>query len=96
MLRMFAGSSLKYENQLSTARSVPMRPDATRSRTAIQDGCWRYMNASIRRTPASRQASTMPWASAAVIASGFSHRTCLPARAASMVQRACRWLGSGT
>ena len=60
MLRMFAGSSLKYENQLSTACSRPMRPDATSSRTATHDGWWRYMNASIRRTPASRQASTMP------------------------------------
>ena len=54
MFRMLAGSSLKYENQLSTARSRPIRPDATSSRTATHDGCWRYMNASISSTPASR------------------------------------------
>ncbi len=53
------------------------------------------MNASISSTPASRQASTMPCASSAVIASGFSHSTCFPARAAAIVHRACRWLGSG-
>ena len=38
------------------------------------------MNASISRTPAPAQASTIRWASSAVSASGFSHRTCLPAR----------------
>ena len=40
------------------------------------------MKASIRATPASRQASIMPAASRASIASGFSHSTCLPAAAA--------------
>ena len=38
------------------------------------------MNASIRARPRRRRASTMRSASAAVMASGFSHRTCLPAR----------------
>ena len=82
---MLAGSSLKYENQLSTAWSRPIRPDATSSRTATHDGCWRYMNASISSTPASAQASTIVCASPAVSASGFSHSTCLPARAAAIV-----------
>ena len=54
---MFAGSSLKYENQLWTAASRPIRPDATSSRTATHDGWWRYMNASISSTPASSQAA---------------------------------------
>ena len=53
------------------------------------------MNASINATPASRQASTMPAASPAFIASGFSHSTCLPAAAASRVHSAWRWLGRG-
>ena len=53
------------------------------------------MNASIRRTPSPRQTSTIRSASAAVIASGFSHRTCLPARAAAIVHSAWRWFGSG-
>ena len=92
---MLAGSSLKYENQLWTAVSRPIRPDATSSRTATHDGWRRYMNASISRTPSASQASTIRSASAAVIASGFSHRTCLPARAAAIVHSACRWLGSG-
>ena len=48
MLRMLAGSSLKYENQLSTAARRPIRPEATSSRTATQDGWRRYMNASMR------------------------------------------------
>ena len=92
---MLAGSSLKYENQLSTAWSRPIRPDATSSRTATHDGCWRYMNASISSTPASAQASTIVCASPAVSASGFSHSTCLPARAAAIVHAAWRWFGSG-
>ena len=63
-----------------------MRPDATSSRTAIHDGCWRYMNASISRTPGlARRRRPCACASAAVIASGFSHSTCLPARAAAIV-----------
>ena len=92
---MFAGSSLKYENQLCTARSSPIRPESTSFRTASHMGCNRYMNASIRRTPAAPHASIMRSASAAVIAKGFSHSTCLPARAAAIVHSACRWFGSG-
>ena len=34
-------------------------------------------------------------ASSAVIATGFSHSTCLPAAAAFSVHGTCRWLGSG-
>ena len=81
MLRMLAGSSLKYENQVSTATQPPIAPVATSSRTATHDGWRRYMNASIR-THAGGVAGRRPSrsASAAVIASGFSHRTCLPAR----------------
>ena len=53
------------------------------------------MNASIKATPASRQASIMRVASLASTASGFSHSTCLPAAAARSVHSAWRWLGSG-
>ena len=53
------------------------------------------MNASIRWTPAASAASIIRSASAAVSASGFSHRTCLPARAAAIVHSAWRWFGSG-
>ena len=53
------------------------------------------MNASISRTPSASQAWIIRSASAAVVARGFSHRTCLPARAAAIVHSACRWLGSG-
>ena len=56
---MFAGSSLKYENQLCTAIEPPDPPDATSSRTASHDGWSRYMKASMRWTPAARQASTI-------------------------------------
>ena len=94
-LRMLAGSSLKYENQLWIARRLPIRPDATSSRTPSHDGCSRYMKASINRTPSAAQARTISSPSATVIASGFSHRTCLPARAAAIVHAACSWLGSG-
>src|SRR5918996_1071917 len=92
---MLAASSLKYENQLWTAVNVPIRPAATKSSAATHVGWWRYMNASIRWRPVSRATSTMPWASSAVMASGFSHRTCLPARSAAIVHSAWRWLGSG-
>ena len=92
---MFAASSLWNPNQLWTAVSVPIRPLATSSRTATQDGWWRYMNASIRWTPAASAASIIRSASAAVSASGFSHRTCLPARAAAIDHSAWRWFGRG-
>ena len=92
---MSPGSSLKYENQLCTALSSPMRPEATRLLTASQVGWSRYMNASISSTPSASQAWIIRSASAAVVARGFSHRTCLPARAAAIVHSACRWLGSG-
>jgi hypothetical protein len=47
------------------------------------------MNASIRKTPVRRDASTTASASAAFIAKGFSHRTCLAASTAAIAQRAC-------
>ena len=53
------------------------------------------MNASISATPARSQPAIIVSASAAVIASGFSHSTCLPAAAARSVHSAWRWLGSG-
>jgi hypothetical protein len=54
------------------------------------------MNASISRTPSFAQVRTISSASAAVIASGFSHKTCFPARAAAIVHAACSLLGRGT
>ena len=48
------------------------------------------MNASIRRTPSASQMATTRSASAAVRVNGFSHRMCLPARAAAIVHSACR------
>ena len=53
------------------------------------------MKASISRTPARSATSIIRSASAADSASGFSHRTCLPASAAAMAHVACRWFGSG-
>ena len=53
------------------------------------------MNASMSSTPAASHAAAIRSASAAVIARGFSHRTCLPARAAAIVHSAWRWFGSG-
>ena len=53
------------------------------------------MNASMSRTPSASATATIRSASAAVMASGFSHRTCLPARAAAIVHSAWRWFGSG-
>jgi hypothetical protein len=72
-----------------------MRPDATISRATTHDGWWRYMNASISATPARSAAAIIVSASAAVSASGFSHRTCLPASAAAIAHGAWRWFGSG-
>ncbi len=95
MLRMFVASSLKYENQDWTDTSLPISPDATSSATACQEGWRRYMKASISVTPSALATSIMRWASSAVRASGFSHRTCLPARAAAIDHSACRWFGSG-
>jgi len=48
------------------------------------------------RTPAFAQASTMARASAALVASGFSHSTCLPAAAARSTYSRCMALGSTT
>ena len=53
------------------------------------------MNASISATPARSQAAIISSASATLMASGFSHSTCLPAAAARRVHSAWRWLGSG-
>ena len=65
---MLAGSSLKYENQLWTAVRRPIRPAATRSRTATHDGWRRYMKASMRRhARRASQTSTIRWASSAVM-----------------------------
>ncbi len=93
---MFEGSSLKYENQLCTERSSPISPEATSPRTASQEGCSRYMKASMSRTPSARQASIILSASAAVMARGFSQSTCLPALADAMAHSAWRWFGRGT
>ena len=95
MLRMFAGSTLRYENDAWIASSSPMAPARTSSWARNQSGWRRYMKASISATPASRQAAIMPAASRASIASGFSHSTCLPASAARRVHSAWRWLGRG-
>ena len=91
---MLVGSSLKYENQDWTDTSRPISPDATSSATACQDGWRRYMKASMSVTPsASARRRSCARASSAVRASGFSHRTCLPARAAAIAHSACRWFG---
>ncbi len=76
---MLVGSSLKYEKKLWTVTRSPMRPERTISSAACQLGCSRYMNASMNFTSASAHASTMRSASTELNASGFSHRTCLPA-----------------
>ena len=77
------------------ASNSPIAPSRTSSRARLQSGCSRYMNASISATPAERQPSTMCCASAELMASGFSQRTCLPAAAARNVHGACRWFGRG-
>ncbi len=51
--------------------------------------------ASHSTTPASSHAAAIASASAADVASGFSHRTCLPAAAARRVHSRCRAFGSG-
>ena len=59
MLRMFAGSTLRYEKKTWIASSSPIVPVVTSSRTRSHIGWSRYMNASIRRTPAVRHPSTI-------------------------------------
>ena len=46
-------------------------------------------------TPVRSRTASSCLASSMFKAIGFSHRTCLPASAALMVQGTCRWFGSG-
>jgi hypothetical protein len=52
--------------------------------------------ASMANTPAASAAVTMLRACAAVVASGFSTSTCLPAAMASSASRACSLCGAAT
>ncbi len=72
-----------------------MAPERTNRTASTQVGWWRYMKASASFTPSSAQAAAISVACDAETASGFSHNTCLPARAALIVHSACRSLGSG-
>ena len=61
----------------------PRVPSATAVRSASTAGEKCTGKAVMSTTPTSRQAATMASASATVVASGFSHSTCTPRRAAS-------------
>ena len=93
MLRMFSGSRLRYEKNAWIACSSPIVPSVTSSWTRVHNGWTRYMNASMRTTPARRQPSIIPAASAVSSASGFSHSTCLPASAARQRPRRVQMVG---
>ena len=69
----------------TTASGAPTVPALTASRSAIVDGMKRTGKAVCSLTPLRSQASTIAWASATVVASGFSQSTCLPALAAAIV-----------
>ncbi len=79
-----------------TRRGFPTAPPATSSRTLRVWGWWRYMKASATTTPASRATAATWSTSSRVMASGFSHSTCLPARAARTVHSAWKAFGTGT
>src|SRR5438477_291153 len=64
------------------ARRSPIAPDCTSSLARTHCGCVRTMNASPIFTPARSRAAIKRRASAAVILSGVSQSTCLPASAA--------------
>ena len=67
-------------------------PPRTLADAKAMAGTRRYVNPTIDRTPRARAASaaaTIASASATVLASGFSHRTCLPASNAAIAISAC-------
>ncbi len=81
---------------LRIAFGSPISPERTIATTRSVRGWKRYMKASMSRTPCSSAAAAISSHSAASSASGFSHRTCFPARAARIVHSRWRLLGSGT
>ena len=92
------GGIVVVDTRTSSARpcSVPIRPDATSSRTATHDGWRRYMNASMSWTPARSARLDHPLGvGARSVASGFSHRTCLPASAAAIAHWRAGGSGAG-
>ena len=70
-----------------TCRMVPSRPEATSRRASATAGVRRYVKPTIERTPrwaADAAAAAIASASSTVLASGFSHMTCLPASSAAI------------
>ena len=76
--------------------SCPISPDRTASCTVRVSGWDRYMNPSTSARPSLRATSNISSASAALAASGFSHRTCFPARRLRTVHSWCNEFGSDT
>ena len=73
-----------------------MVPSATSLRARVVWGWWRHIRPSTQRRPALSAASKQRAASAALVANGFSHRTCLPASSALTVHSVCIDTGRGT
>ena len=73
-----------------------MAPSATSLRARVVWGWWRYIRPSMQWRPAASAASKQRAASAALVANGFSQRTCLPASSALTVHSVCRATGRGT
>ena len=85
------GSVRKNEKEPVTSSSGPERAALCQlDGVAAICGWWRYMKASTATRPDRRAASAIASASATDSASGFSHRTCLPASSARTVHAAWR------
>src|SRR5205823_7345261 len=77
-----------------TTWTRPNAPSSASSFAFTYLGAKNSSSAYSSSTPALRHASIITSASSSVRHSGFSHTTCLPARAASIVIWACRRLGA--
>lgn len=88
---MFDGSkSLWKESVVRTSYTRPIVPASISSLAFATAGRNSWLWAHMRVTPAFSTAVATSTASSGVRQSGFSHRMCLPARAAATIASLCR------
>ncbi len=85
--------SLKKLSVVRTSKTRPIVPSSISALARATAGRKSWLWAHMSVTPALSTASVTSRASSAERQSGFSHRMCLPARAAATIASLCRWWG---